>query len=71
MERSQSGGKKQAAHGVEHRVGTSQNKLDRHRNPMPLAARHHCLMPRNHDSRASGSSSIQASRPSGGSDRSN
>ena len=45
--------------------------MTRHRNPMPLAARHQCLMPRIHDSRASGSSSIEASRPSAGSRRSN
>ena len=58
------GGKKQAVQATG-RNKTSQNDTTKHhRNPMLLAAWHHCLMPCNHDSRASGSSSIHASRPS-------
>ena len=70
MERLQSGGKKQAVQETGQNETSQNDTTQRHRNPMLLAAWHHCLMPRSHDSRASGSSSIHASRPSAGSRRS-
>ena len=42
---------------------TQHKKKMRHCLPL-MAARPHCLMPRSHNSNASGSSSIHASRPS-------
>ena len=70
MERLQSGGKKQAVQETRQNKRSQNDTTQRHRNPMLLAVWHHCLMPHSHDSRASGSSSIHASRPSTGSRRS-